>query len=62
MTGFKTVNNLYYVDLAEKKVRGGAVGSEPKEYEKAIIIIGCPAVFYFKDGALMKTSTVQNYI
>lgn len=62
MNGFKTLNNMYYVDLEEKKVKGGAVGNAPKEYEKAIIIIGCPAVFYFKDGTLMRTSTVQDYI
>jgi len=62
MTGFKTANNNYNVDLAEKKVAGGAIGSEFKEYEKAIIIVGLPAEFYFKDGDYMKTSPVQNYI
>lgn len=62
MIGFKTANSRYYVDLTEKKVVGGAIGNEFKEFEEAIIIVGRPAEFLFKDGGSMKTSTVQNYI
>lgn len=62
MIGFETLNNRYYVDLAEKKVVGGKIGNEFKKYEKAIIIVGRPAEFFFKDSAPMRTSTVQNYI
>ena len=61
MIGFKTANNRYYVDITEKKVVGGAI-NEFKEFEEAIIIVGRPAEFLFKDGGSMKTSTVQNYI
>lgn len=62
MAGFKTLNSDYYVNTKEKKVSGGKLGSEPKEYIKATVIVGSPALFYFKDGSFMRTSDVCGYI
>lgn len=62
ITGFRTRNTTYRLSLNNRLVWGGKIGSKPRQYYNARVIVGCPAVFYFCDGGMMQTSSVTEYV
>lgn len=62
MSGFKTKNSTYHIDVHRKLITGGKLGCTFKVFTDAKIIVGMPAIIIFADGSIMRTGTVLSYI
>ncbi len=62
MSGFKTKNSTYHIDVHRKLITGGKLGCTFKVFTDEKIIVGMPAIIIFADGSIMRTGTVLSYI
>lgn len=58
-----TSSSTYYVDEANKKIWGGALGNEQKAFTShEPIMVGERAVFKISNGQILRTSIVKKVV
>ena len=62
MSGFRTNNSVYTLDITKRTISGGALGQQIVPFIRATVLIGLPAEIELADGRFVRTSTVKSYI